>query len=250
MFKKFEQMQQIREQNRVYFNKNHSGSVQCEYCFELLESFDEYRYGHVKKCSAKRVFKKWIKILDLEVELYGDYQPEPFGTSQRAVVYGHCAGTSDIDSDGDDGMNEQGLKQVLIQTGKKPGTGGDFKHNDEETLFLDLSADELDPLDPLESNVLHEEHVMMEKAMYQNMRDNTEEGRKRMAAKAKRRSKRAMDSDTDEDDEKDNDNDDDNDNDREQKRLDAKVLQFKNSIVDFSAVPGMDLAVKQFIIMS
>ena len=244
MVKKFDQMKKIRNKNRVYFNKNHVGSVQCEYCFEILESFHEYRYRHVRKCSGKRVYQQWKTIKDLEVELYGDYQAEPFPPSQRTVVYGHCD-TSAMDSDGDDGMNENVVKRVAFQTGTKPVVPSEFKCNDEEA-FVDLSIEELDTIDPLESNVLHEEHLMMEKAVYQNMRDNTEEGRKRMAARAKRRSKRAMDSDT-EDDADDNVND--NDDDREQKRIDAKVLQFKKNIVDFSDVPGMELAVKQFIIM-
>ena len=82
-------MKKIREKNRVYFNKNYDGAVQCEYCFELMESFAVYRYRHVKNCSAKRVFKEWMEVMDIEIELYGKYETEPFEISQRPVVYGH-----------------------------------------------------------------------------------------------------------------------------------------------------------------
>lgn len=225
MLKKIQQMKRIREKNRIYFNKNHTGPVQCEYCFELLESFNLYRYRHVRKCTAKQVFKAWLEIMDLEIELNGVYQHEPYGLFEVPVVHGHSG--SGVDTDGDDGMSDE----AVVESGVRTKTG-ELKNDDQDVI--DLSVD------PMESHVSHQEHMMMEEVIYQNLRDNTEEGRKRMAAKAKRRSKRGMDSDTD---------DDDDDEDPEQKRLNAKVMQFKK-IVDFTGVPGMDLTVKQFIVMS
>ena len=82
----------------------------------------------------------------------------------------------------------------------------------------------------------------MEQAIFENVQDNTDQGRKRMALKAKKKSKRAMDSDSDELEA--------NEERRStERRLDEKLQKFKE-IVDFTVVPGMDQAVKQFIIMS
>ena len=213
MLKKIEQMNKIRLKNAVYFNRNHSGTVQCEYCFEFQSNFTQYRYLHVKTCPAKTEYQRWMRIKDIEVELYGSYQPEPYGLLPQMNI------TPAADSDGDDGMSDKGTKHPNILR----------KSTSKQDDVIDLSINTPDITS-------HQEHVMVETAMYQNIIDNSPEGKRRMVSKAKKKkSQRQMD---------DADSDDD-----EQKILDAKVAKFKE-IVDFTAVPGMAETIKQFILMS
>ena len=217
MLKKIEQMNKIRQKNAHYFNRNHSGSVQCEYCFQFQSNFTQYRYLHVKTCPAKREYQRWMTIKDIEVQLYGDYQRVPYGLLPDINV-GGATNLQATDSDGDDGMSDKGRNDPNIVP----------KSTSQQGQIIDLSINTPDITS-------HQEHLMVETAMYQNIIDNTPEGRKRIVAKAKKKSKRQMD-DTDSDDD-------------EQKILDAKVAKFKE-IVDFTAVPGMAETVKQFILMS
>ena len=213
MLKKIEQMNKIRQKNAVYFNRNHSGSVQCEYCFQFQSNFSEYRFGHVRTCPAKAQYQRWMRIKDIEVEMYGDYQAEPYG-----LLLPHI--NIPADSDGDDGMGDKGRNDSNIPANIL------CKSKQPESIDISVNTPDI---------TSHQEHLMVETAMYQNINDNTPEGRKRMVSKAKKKSKRQMD-DTDSDDER-------------QQILDAKVAKFKE-IVDFTAVPGMPETVRQFILMS
>ena len=216
-------MFKIRQKNKIYFNRNTSDSVQCEYCFSWQQDFNTYRFNHVRICSAKSVFTPWIQDLkDIEIELYGEYKNDP--NMQKTTAYGLCD-YSNIDTDGDDGMSDKtGQQQVIFTrpttpTPAEPSTttpgGHDFKFDDEDE---------------------HRDQVMMEHAIYQNIQDNTSEGKSRMVKKAKKKSKRQMD-DTDSDAEM---NDDD---------MNDKLEIFKQ-IVDYTSVLGLEETVTKFITMS
>ena len=259
-------MLKVREINRTYFNKNAPGRVLCEYCFRKLPNFDHYRYSHVRTCAAKSMFKFWKPNLkDLEIELYGEYKYQKQGGSPK-IVYGHLE-VSNVDTDGDDNnMSDRGTGTMHQVTFTSPTTattptftspttpstpktsGSNYPQYNEQDNLIDLSLDDdfedIEEIEEIESDanlndndgIQHRTHMEIETAIIQNIADNTTQGRKRMAAIMKKKGKRDMDSDSEEIE--------------EEADLDYKVNKFRENIVDFSGVPGLNATVRKFIEMS
>ena len=237
MQQKIGQMYKIRQKNKVYFNRNSYDMIQCEYCFSWQQDFNTYRFNHIRTCSAKSVYTQWIPSLkDIEIELYGEYRNQP--NMEKTTAYGICD-YSNVDTDGDDGMSDKTGQQQQQQqvTFTRPTT------TEPSTSTTTCTPGANDFNYDNEDEHQHHDQLMIERAIYQNITDNTPEGKTRMVQKARNKDKRQMD-----------DNDTDSDANMQSKKqmnddMNDKLEKFKQ-IVDYTLVPGLDETVTKFITIS